>query len=143
MNQAPATAFPSVADSPDAGQRTLTALRELVRSFASGMFLLRPATEKIALLRSDEIGVLKWGVLNRLLLMGDAAVQLPRIEPRYIGVPLEFILLDTGNVAELVPTGLGMNRKDRPLINGAASLLKNTQGLYVLKNDGQNWFTAP
>lgn len=137
-------AFPSTGNNdPSTGQRVLTGLQEMVRAFSSGSFIRRLTSDNISLLRDGDLGAIKWGSMNRLLLMADVAIQLPRIEPRYIGVPLEFILLETGNVATLVPTGLGMNRRDRPLVNGAATLAKNTLGLYSLRTDGQNWFTAP
>jgi len=126
-----------------AGQRLLFQLGELVRTLiAQRVFLQRPTLANIIVPAAGRQSALVWGDLNRLLLTADFDVQLPRIKPEWVGVPLEVILLDTGsNAATFVPTGAGLQTPSRPLINGAASLTKNAAGLYVLKTDGQNWFT--
>lgn len=108
-----------------------------------GIFLTRSDPGKIKVLRFGETGQLLWGSMNRLLLKGDVNVTLPRITPETVGVPLDLVLLATGNVATLTPTGrAGSDGQQAPLINGAATLNVNVLGLYTLKNDGTNWFAG-
>lgn len=144
MSQAQQPNFPQLGDVPG-GPRLSSSLRELVGLLLhSGQFVQRLSVGAI-IVPSDSGGpvALRWGYLNRVFLTADFSVFLPPIDPRFVGVPLEFVLLETGNVATLQPSGLGLSSPVSPLINGATSLNKNVAGLYRFATDGQNWFTDP
>jgi hypothetical protein len=136
---------PSIPALPGAdGARLSSMLRELARTLLrSGLFLLRPRVTSILVPRPGADNSLRWGDLNRVFLNQDSTVPLPRIESETVGVPLEFVFLNAPlYTLTLIPSGLGLDRQQAPLINGAASVNLNTLGIFTLKNDGQNWFFA-
>lgn len=143
MMQAREPNIPELGDVPG-GARLSSMLRELVATLLrSGLVLLRPRVSGIIIPRAGVDASLRWGDLNRIFLVQDSAVPLPRIEAQTIGVPIEFILLNAPTYTlSLVPSGLGSGGLQAPLIDGATSVFLNVAGLYTLKNDGQNWFFA-
>lgn len=143
MNHLSTPIFPSTAGSAD-GQRTLTGLRDLVRSLiGSGAFIQRPSLEPVIIPRTGVRSALLWGSMNRVLLLQASTIQLPPIRPEMVGVPLELVLTTAAFTLTVAPSGYGLDRKTRPQINGAASKSYAAAGLFVLKTDGQNWFGAP
>lgn len=142
MSQAQHPLLPTSGDTPDQ-QRMLAGLNNFVRSVLNlGIFLTRPKVSNIVLPRPHADTPLRWSVLNRIVLAQDAVVLLPRITPDTIGVPLDVVLLNALYTLTLAPSGLGGDRQTKPLINGAATISYTQIGLYILKNDGQNWFVA-
>lgn len=136
---------PSIPELPGAdGARLSAMLRELARSLLrSGLFLLRPRVASIIVPRDGADNALRWGELNRVLLAQNSTVPLPRIESAMVGVPLEFVLLDAGAYSlTIIPSGLGLDRQQAPLINGVASINLSAIGIFTLKTDGQNWYFA-
>jgi hypothetical protein len=135
--------IPELGDIPG-GARLSSMLRELVATLLrSGLVLLRPQVSGIIVPRDGADSSLRWGELNRIFLEQDSTVPLPRIEAAMVGIAVEFILLNAPiYTLTLAPSGMGMDRQQAPLIDGAASVNLNVAGLYSLKNDGQNWFFA-
>lgn len=143
MNGLQSPSFPATADTPG-GQRTLTGLRDLIRSLVgSGAFLQRPSIEAVIIPRVGAQSALLWGSMNRVMLLQASTIQLPPIRPEMVGVPLEFVLITAAFTLTVAPSGYGLDRKTRPQINGATTKTYAAAGLFVLKTDGQNWFGAP
>lgn len=131
--------IPELGDIPG-GARLSSMLRELARTLLrSGLVLLRPSVSGIIVPREGADSSLRWGDLNRVFLEQDSTVPLPRIEPATIGVPLEFVFLGGAYTITIVPSGLGASGV-APLVDGGTSVSVSVDGLYMLKNDGQNWF---
>jgi hypothetical protein len=136
--------LPATSDDPKL-QRLLAGTREIVQTLIrAGVFLSRSeVSSRTPILRPTVTGPtlsMRWGVLNRASLSADFTIQLPRIDSRWVGAPLDVVLMTTGNVLTLVPTGYALDGVTKPLINNAASVLFNTPGLYILKTDGLNWW---
>lgn len=131
-------------EGPTGARRLASGLTELVRSLvASGFFLVRPTVSKLVIPRTGTVvSSLRWGDLNRFLLTGATTAQLPRVEPKYIGVPLYVAKLSDASALTLTPSGLSGERKVRPLVNGATSLTVTLGGLYTFITDGQDWFAG-
>ena len=143
MSQTQSPLLPTQSDTPD-GRRLLTGLTELVRNVMSaGVFLTRPTLERLLIPRVGEQVSLRWGALNRVTLTVDTDMYLPRMRPESVGVPLELVKLTAAHTITLLPSGRGLQGQTQPTINGASAYAFTSIGLYVLKHDGQNWFTAP
>lgn len=136
--------LPTSGDSPEQ-QRLFSKLGELVRTLvASGMFLLRPQPGPVVRrqVTGSPLNVLRWGELGRIDLSGALTVQLPRIDPAHVGTPLYFAKRTDTGAATFVASGLGVDGKRRPLINGASSLAITSAGLYVAIPDGLDWYVV-
>jgi len=139
--QAREPSIPELGDVPG-GARLSAALRELVSTLLrSGLVLLRPKVSGAIVPRDGLDSALRWNELNRIFLTKDSTVSLPRIDPAMVGVPLEFTFLNAPlYTLTLIPSGLGLDRVQAPLIDGVTSVNINTLGILTLKNDGQNWY---
>lgn len=136
--------LPTSSDSRDTSeQRLRSGLSEIVRKFLdSNAFLMRLLPG--SLLRAVTTGIpvaLSWGSLNRVVGDTDIALQLPAIEPRWVGVPLRLSKTYPTGVAYLRTAGKALDRTSDPLINGSATGIQvQSAGLHTLVTDGANWF---
>lgn len=140
MNQAGFPQLPTLSDTPD-GSRLTTELRRFVDMvLREGLFLTRQKPGRAIIpLATGDTQALSWESLNRVQLSANATVQLPRISPRYVGIPLYLSKLTGTGTLTLIPVGLGTDRKTTSLVNNAASVAVASAKLYVLIHDGLHW----
>lgn len=139
MSAAPAPALPA-GNTPEA-RRAFTELSRIGSDLAnSGAFLIRQAVTAILKPQAGAVA-LRWCELNRISLTTDTSVMLPRIDRRYIGVPLYVAKLSATGSALVVPTGRGMSLQRAPQLDGASARVISSPGLYCFVTDGVDWFS--
>lgn len=111
-------------------------LKELVQSlYQSGLFIFRRPPSDVLRPMTGRVAVaLQWDILNRVDVTTDSVVQLPRIDPKHVGVPLYFIKRTARGTMTVLPTG-----KPTPTVDGGMSVVCWAPGLYIAITDGQNW----
>lgn len=125
--------------SPVAGHedQSIRRLGEQVRSLLRSNDLLRRLEPGPILRATTGSSVpLGYGSLNRFELSGDAKVQLPAIDPAWVGVPLYFTKMSGTGIATVV--GAGGATVDR----SASGILRTEPGLSAVVNDGSGWFSV-
>ncbi len=134
--------FPKGGVGTDA-RRLQEAAQELAtKVIDSGQFVQRGAIDK--LIRAQPTGIASaaaFGALNRVLAAGNALVKLPRIEPKWIGVPLQIAKLTTVGLMHVLPSGKTADGSRAPLMDGTGYRTCGTPGLYTFVTDGFDWYS--
>jgi hypothetical protein len=140
MNHATPPSLPTLSDTPEGSRLTYELRRFIDVVLRAGLFLTRNNPATIIVPATGTVEALSWDVVNRVALAASAAVQLPRIAPRYVGVPLYLMKLNATGTLDLRPTGLGLDKRTASLINGAAVASVGNAALYMLMHDGTHWY---
>lgn len=142
MSQAQEPSLPATSDTPE-GQRLLTGLRDLIRTLIrQRIFLQRnEVTRIIRPLTGQPAPSLKYGEQNRIELQaGTFDLNLPLIDPSWIGTPLVVIKTTGTGTIKVNPVGFAPSTKVRPLVNNAATVNIAAVGRYTFETDGANWY---
>lgn len=135
--------LPTLAGSQE-GSRLSNELRRFVDLvLRAGLFLTRNAPSRLITPVDGQVSALFWDANpNRVQLTANAVVQLPRISPRYVGVPLYVAKLTSTGVLTLRPTGRGLDRVTTSKINDFTEATFTNAQLIVLMHDGMHWYAS-
>ncbi len=134
--------LPTLSSSAE-GSRLSNELRRFIDLLLrAGLFLTRNNPGRVLVPAAGYPPSLSWDCVNRIVLTADGVVHLPRVAPRYVGVPLYLMKLTPTGILTLRPTGLGLDRQTACKINSFTDEAISSARLYVLMNDGLHWFMS-
>lgn len=127
-------------NSPVSGSddQSLRRLGEQVRrALQDDDFLSRMKPGKIISCATGSLHSLSWSTMNRVLMTGNGTLQLPPIEPAWIGKPL-YVSKQTGTgIATVIGAGQPRARVD----SSATGVQLSTAGLRAFMTDGSAWYS--